>query len=415
MDRELDASFRRKRITKRVAAGLTIVTIAAVVLIWGPRLLKPSIARARFRTTRVDTGPVESTVTATGTVIPEFEQVLSSPLNARVLKILKRPGAILKKGEPIIELDLNESVLALEKINQQIELKQNQQAKARLDLENTLNSLQNQWEIKNLDYKSAKAATSRTRALFEQGLLSDEKMKEVEIAEEKTRFELKQLEASRRTSQLLTKTQIEGLLLEMRTLEQEKTESRRQLELATTKSDRDGVLTWVINEEGATVQKGALLARIADLGSFRVEAGVSDVHTNRLSAGLPASVKVNETTTLTGSITRINPTVNNGVITLVIGLDEKSSQTLRPNLRVDVQLSAERKENVLRLKKGPFAGGDGSREVFVVRGQTAVRTPVRFGISSAEYFEILSGLLEGDEVIISDMTDYLYAKELNIK
>ncbi|MFN8002936.1 MAG: HlyD family efflux transporter periplasmic adaptor subunit [Acidobacteriota bacterium] len=415
MDREIDAGFRRKQWGRRLALSVGVAGLLGTIFIWGPRWIQPSIARARVRTATVESGPIESAITATGNVVPEFEQVLSSPVNARVVKILKRPGAVLSKGEPIIELDLNESRLAIEKLNQQIELKQNQQAKAKLDLENTLIGLQSQWEIKNLEYKSAKAATARNRALRAEGLLSEERLREVELSEEKTRFELKQLEGAKLNAQASTKTQLEGLALELKTIVQERAEAQRQLELATTKSDRDGVLTWVINEEGATVQKGAVLARIADLSTFRVEANVSDVHANRLSVGLPVRVKVNDSVTVNGAISRINPTVNNGVITLIIHLEDKSNSLLRANLRVDVFVATERKERVLRIKKGPFASGDGTRDVFVIRGDTAIKMSARFGLVGAEHYEIVQGLLEGDEVIISDMTDYQHLKELKLK
>ena len=414
MDREIEVSYRRKQWLRRMVLAVAALAAVAAVFLWGPQLLKSSVARSQIRTARVDAGPLESQITATGKVVPEFEQVLSSPFNARVVKILKRPGAILAKGEPILELDLNESRLAIEKLNQQIELKQNQQAKARLDLEETLIRLQSNIQIKTLELKSAQASTARNSSLFKQGLLSEEKLREVELLEEKTRTELKQLEDTKRNSQASTKTQLEGLALEMKTLEQERTEAQRQLELATTKSDRNGVLTWVIEVEGSTVQKGAVLARIADLSTFRVEATVSDVHASRLSAALPVKVKINDDL-LPGSIASINPAVANGVITMLVALDDKSSDLLKSNLRVDVLISTDRKERALRIKKGPFASGEGSKDVFVIRGDTAIKTPVRFGISSFDQYEVLQGLIEGDEVIISDMKDYLHLKELKIK
>lgn len=415
MDREIDVSFRRKRIARRASLAVVLLGLGAAFFIWGPRLIQPSVARARIRTAKVELGALEATITAAGNVVPEIEQVISSPVNARVLKILQRPGALLSQGQPIIELDLNESRLAIEKLNQQVELKQNQQAKAKLDLENTLITLQSQWEIKNLEYKAAKAATARNRTLRQEGLLSEERLREVELAEEKARFELKQLEEAKRNAQAANKTQLEGLLLEMKTLAQERGEAQRQLELATTKADRRGVLTWVVTEEGATVQKGAVLARIADLSSFRVEATVSDVHANRLAVGLPAQVKLNDQATLAGTVARINPTVNNGVITLVVNLDDKAHELLRANLRVDVFIATERKDHVLRIKRGPFASGEGVRDVFVIRGDAAVKTPVRFGLAGAEHYEVTQGLFEGDEVVISDMTAYQHVKEVKLK
>lgn len=415
MDREIDPTFRRRQLVRR--ALLTIVTVACLgaAFVWLPRWLKPSLARAQVRLARVESGPLEAAITSTGTVVPEIEQVLSSPVNARVLRILKRPGAVLAKGEPILELDLNESRLAIEKLNQQVELKQNQQAKAKLDLENTLIDQRSRWEIKQLEYKAAKAATARNRTLNKEGLLSEERLREIELIEEKTQFELKQIEEAQRNAQQSTQTQLEGLALEMKTLKREQEEAARQLELATAKADRAGVLTWVINEEGATVQKGALLARIADLSSFRVEATVSDVHASRLAAGLPVKVKLNETTLLDGEVARINPTVTNGVITLVVNLADKANTQLRSNLRVDVFIVTDHKAKVLRVKKGPFASGEGLRDVFVIRGEVAVKTPVRFGIVGAEDYEVVQGLFEGDEVIISDMTEYMHVKEVKLK
>lgn len=415
MDREIDPTFRRRQFVRRALLAVITITCLSAMFIWLPRWLKPSLARAEVRLARVESGPIEAVITSSGTVVPEIEQVLSSPVNARVLRILKRPGAVLAKGEPILELDLNESRLAIEKLNQQVELKQNQQAKAKLDLENTLIDQRSRWEIKQLEYKSAKAATARNRLLTKEGLLSEERLREIELAEEKAQFELKQIEESQRNAQQSTQTQLEGLALEMKTLQREREEAVRQLELATAKADRAGVLTWVINEEGATVQKGALLARIADLSSFRVEANVSDVHASRLAAGLPVKVKLNETAMLDGEVARINPTVTNGVITLVVNLADKANTQLRSNLRVDVFIVTDHKDRVLRVKKGPFASGEGLRDVFVVRGDVAVKTPVRLGIVGAEDYEVVQGLFEGEEVIISDMTEYMHVKEVKLK
>jgi HlyD family secretion protein len=414
MDREIDQGFRRKQFAKRGLFSLVVVSLIAAGFIYAPRLIKPSINRSRIRTAKVDSGIMEATISASGIVVPEFEQVISSPINARVTKILKRPGDQLKRGEPILELDVSESVLAVEKVNQQIALKQNQQAKIKLDLDNTLIDLQSRWEIKNLEYKSAKASAARSRTLSQQGLLSEEKLREAELQEEKNAFELKQIENSKRNAQQSTKTQIEGLALEMDTLQKEKIEAQRQLELATTKSDRDGVLTWVVTEEGATLQKGAVLARIADLNSFRVDATVSDIHAGKLSPGLPVSIKINDDY-LQGTVATIQPTIKDGIMTATITLQDKASALLKSNLRVDVLIITDRKDKVLRLKKGPAINGEGLRDVFVIRGDTAVKTSVKIGISSFDLYEVLEGLIEGDEVIISDMTDYLHMKEAKLK
>ena len=414
MDREIDSGFRRRQRIRKTALALGAVAMIGAAYFWGTHFIRPSVARDRIRTARVEKGPVEAVITAEGTVVPEIEQVLSSPVNARVLKILKRPGSVLSKGDPIFELDLNESKLAVEKLNRQIDLKRNRQTEVKLDLENRLTTLQSQWKIKNLECKSALAASERNRALFQKGSISEERLLETELIEQRVGYELTQIEDSIQNAQQMTEIQLEGLALEMKTLEDEREEAWRRLELATTKSDRNGVLTWVVSEEGATVTKGEVLARIADLSTYRVEGRVSDVHAGRLGVGLPTRVRIDESH-LAGHISRINPKIDEGVITFIVDLDEKSSPLLRSNLRVEVLVITDRKDRVLNVKKGPFANAEGIRDVFVIHGDAAVRTEARFGIAGAESYEVVEGLFEGDEVIISDTDDFIHMKGLKVK
>src|SRR5215467_1427686 len=173
MDREVDPAFRKKRIVRRSLVSIGLVALTSTALIWGPGWVRPSVSRETIRTARVETGPIESVITTSGTVRPEFEQVLSCPIETRVVRILKRAGAILAEGEPIVQLDVREAELALEKAIQQIELKQNQTAKAKLDLESTLIGLKSQWQIKNLDYKSFKTNSARNHELLKAGLVSE--------------------------------------------------------------------------------------------------------------------------------------------------------------------------------------------------------------------------------------------------
>jgi HlyD family secretion protein len=125
-------------------------------------------------------------------------------------------------------------------------------------------------------------------------------------------------------------------------------------------------------------------------------------------------VKVNEEF-LTGTISSILPTIQNGIVTLQASLADKSSNLLRSNLRVDVFIVTAQKENALRLKKGPFVNGEGEHEAFVLRDGMAYKTPVRIGLASFDQYEVMEGLAEGDEVIISDTRDFIHMKEIKIK
>jgi len=345
--------------------------------------------------------------------VPEFEQALSSPIDSRVLKVLKKPGAILAQGEAILELDVSTAQLNLDKLNDQIALKENQQAQLRLDLEKNLSDLQTQARIKKLRREYLQAKTEEQKQLFAIGGSSKQQMRQSELEEEIAELELQQLDSNIHNTQNSLQNQLQGVATEIRILQKERAEAQHELELATAKAPRPGVLTFALSEEGATVRPGEVIARIADLSSFRVQATVSDVHASRLSLNLPVKVKINEEY-LQGSVASIYPKIENGVITLNVNLEDKSNPALRSNLRVDVFIVTASREQVLRVKKGAYVTGEGTQEVFVLRDGVAHKTRVRFGLTSFEYFEAVEGLSEGDEVIISDMRDFLHVNEVRV-
>jgi len=414
VDRPLDGTYRRARTLKRAGVSIAGVATLLAVFLWGPGWISPSVARARVRTARVDAGPIEAVISASGTVLPEIEEVVSSPVDARVLRILVRPGAELKPGQPIVELDTSESTLAVEKLAQNLALKENQQEKTRLELERSLNDLDSQERIKDLQLQSFRSQLARSQALSKEGLISVEQLRQAELAEAQAVIELKKIQKERENAQRATRAQIDGLALEMATVRRETEEARRQLNLASPKAGRAGVLTWSLAEEGIAVHKGDVLARVADLSSFRVEATLSDVHAKQVSVGLPVAVKVGEET-LDGTVSNVLPTIKNGVMTVQVVLRQKSSALLRSNLRVDAFIVTGRRARALRIKKGPFADGGGPADAFVVRGDRAYRTRVELGLSSFDEFEVVKGLAAGDEVIISDMKDYMHLKEIRIR
>jgi HlyD family secretion protein len=415
VDRPLDAAVRRREGLRRIAK-IAIPALAVIMLIaWLPGFIRPSVSRQRVRTAKVTSGPIEAMITASGMVVPESERALSSPVDARVLRILKRPGDPLKAGDPLVELDASLSVLAVGKLEKDLALKDNEQAQTRLALEKSLLEIEGKLQAQKLELDAIRAELAENRHLFKEGLISQDKLRQSELTEAKAVIELTQLEGQRDNVRQTNATTVAGLTLERDALGKETAEARRQLELTTTRADRDGVVTWALAEEGSAVRRGDVIARIADLRTFRVDATVSDVHAKNLVAGMPVVIRVNEEDTLAGTVSTILPKIENGIMTFRVTLADKSNALLRPNLRVDVLVITDRRPRALRLRKGPFSEGDGFRNAFVVRGDRAVRTPITLGLVSFDDYEVVSGLVEGDEVIISDMRDYLHLTEVGIK
>jgi HlyD family secretion protein len=414
MDRPVDPGYSRRRWMKRVGLAVLVAVAFVATLAWGPTFLTPSVTRVQVRTSLVSVGPIESTLTASGTVVPEFEQVLAAPLDARVLRILKRPGDKVRQGDPIVQLDVSDSESEVKTIDNKVSIKENEQDQLRISLENTLIELKSQLEIKKLEVQSLGLDVSQNRKLRSENLIPDEQLRKSEVQWQRSQIELKKLEESIQSAEKSTRAQLAGRDMEMAILRQERQDKERRLRLATTQSDRDGVLTWVVQEVGSMVKQGSVIARVADLSSFRVEATLSDVHASQLMPGLPARVLANEKM-LDGMITSILPTIKDGAMTIVIGLKDKADPNLRSNLRVDVYVVSGHKDKALKIKRGPAVPGEGVHDLFVIRGNVAVRTPVKIGLSSFEEAEVLSGLMEGDEVIVSDMSDYSSRREISVR
>ncbi len=414
MDRELDQSFQRRRTGRRLAWGAASLGLLVAVLVLLPGWLRPSLERARIRTGRVDRGPIEGIVEASGTVIPAFEGVLSSPVDARVERILKRPGETVRSGDEILRLDTSQYRLALETIQDNLAKKVNEQEQIRLALDKSLRDLRGRIESTRLDAEAAEYRAEQNRKLRNDGLVSEQNLKASETEAKKARIELSQLEDSVEDERRSAQARVQGLALDLQTLQKERAEALRRLDLATTRSDRVGVLTWVIPQEGATIRTGEVIARIADLDSFRVEATVSDVHSSSLAPGLPVRVMI-DGQPLSGRLANIYPTIENGAIKFAVDLDDARHPKLRNALRLDVLVVTASRTGALRVPKGPFSKGGSVEPVFVVEGDRAVRRNVRFGVTGYDHYEVLEGLSEGEEAILSDMSDYAHLEQVSLK
>src|SRR6266498_3212776 len=151
MDREIAQSVRTRRVARRVIVGViaaaAIIFCVAATVSW----LRPSVRRADLQIVRVERGVVDATLQATGTVVPEIETVISSPVEARTLRIQHRAGDRLHAGDPILTLDTSATKLDLDKLNDAVAQKESAVIQARLKAEEDIASASAALEQKQLD------------------------------------------------------------------------------------------------------------------------------------------------------------------------------------------------------------------------------------------------------------------------
>ncbi|MCK8492034.1 MULTISPECIES: efflux RND transporter periplasmic adaptor subunit [Spirosoma] len=414
MDRELApelvAQTRRK--SWLIGTALCIGLIAGIL--WFKTLLNTSVEASKIRTAVAQTGFVENTITATGEVIPAYEQIITSPIRASIRRVLLTPGTRVRPGQPILELDKSLTQIEYEKIADQLALKQNSIEQLRLKLNKNLFDADVNDQIKSLSINKLKAELNDAKRLLKVGGQTPEDVTRAENLLQIAQLEKRQLEndltynrqsmsASLKESEL--QAQIEATNLKV---------LAHKLKQADILTDRAGVLTWVNEHIGSAVSEGEMLARLADLGSFRVEGSCSDVYAEQLKSGLPVIVKINETS-IRGQIVQVKPAVQNGVIQFAVDLDDNRHTSLRPNQKVEVFIVTNRVAKSVRVANGPAFKGKRKQFIYVMTSPTvATRREIEVGLSNFDWVEIKSGLQPGDQVILTDLSEFAHLEQLTI-
>lgn len=414
MDREIAPEVRRRARTRRITVSLiavaaVIFTVAATV-----EFLRPGIARRDIQTAVVTRGDVEATIQASGIVMPEVEQVVSSPVEARVLRVHRRAGDPVRVGDELLTLDTSATRLDLARLDEKIAQKESEVARLRLQIEENRDALRAELEQKKLDAEMLTLKAQQTAELRAQGLVSGQDALLDATAARKIAIDVAQTEQKIARSIRSGEAQIAAASLDTSILRKERAESARQLDLAMMRAGRAGIVTAIVQEEGTTIRRGDVLVRIADLSSFRIVATLSDLYVPRIAPGMPVRVRVDDRTVVNGTLASIDPRIENGVARIQIALDPAAHARLRNNLRVDAFVVTSRKSAVPAVRRGALAQA-ASEEVFVVRGKRLMRVPVRWGATGEDKVEVAGGLAEGDEIVISNMSDYEGLKEMRLR
>jgi HlyD family secretion protein len=402
MDRLIAPEVKRRKYLLRVAVVVAAVGVTAIALAAGIDWLRPSVSRRGLQTATVTRGSVHAAVRANGIVVPVIEQVVSSPIEARVLRIERRAGEPVRIGDELLTLDTSVTRLEAARLDDKVVQKENSTSELRLRLDESIAALEAQIEQKRLDLEILQYAADQRTRLRSEGLIAEQDALGAKAAARKSAIELRQLEEALLRTLDLRKVQLQSSESELVMARRERDESRRQLDLSLLRAETNGVLTSIISETGATVRRGDIVARIADLSAYRVEATVSDIHAARLSAGL-RTVVILDGLRLGGEIESVDPRIVNGVARFQVTLDEPAHSRLRNNMRAEISVFTERRDNVLTVKRGAIGR---SEYGFVIRGSHAERVPINFGVTGDETIEIITGAAEGDELVISDMKDF---------
>ena len=406
MDIQRPSNARAKKI-RRIAYGtIALVLIGGVT--YGLSKLKPAAPYVDPGTVWSDTvkrGPMLREVRGLGTLVPEDIRWIAAQTESRVDRWVLRPGAIVKSNSIIMEL--SDPTLSQTALDAELQLRGAQADLANLRVQvnsDLMNQKATEAGVRS-DYEQAKIQHNVDEKLVKEGLTAQviENLSRVKVEQLAIRVQLEgdktRIATDSGTARLAAQ---QAKVDETKALYQLK---KGQLEALHVRAGIDGVLHLVPVDVGQHITPGTNLARVADPKKLKAEVKIAETQAKDVLPGQKATIDTRNGI-VGGHVSRIDPSVINGTVTVDVTIDEPLPNGARPDLSVDGTITLENLTNVLFVGRPVHGQSDSTIGIFKLNEDSseATRVNVKLGRSSVNTIEILDGLKVGDKVILSDMS-----------
>jgi HlyD family secretion protein len=400
---------KSKRVRNRwiiaVAASVTLVLVSWGISRLGPAV--PSVDQETLWIGTVERGPMMREIRGHGTLAPVEIRWIPAVTSGRVERILVEPGERVERGQPLMILSNPEVEQAALDAASALRRSEAELVSLGVRLRSEQLNQQAQAAAVEAEYVQAKLQLEADRALSEQGLIAD--------------LELHKSEAV--AASLVTRREIEEERLEMTTrsieaqLEAKRAAVEQQRAMAELRADQlrslevrsglAGVVQEIPVEVGRQLAPGTSLALVAETSRLKAELHIPATRAGEVKPGQPVAVDTRNGV-VTGMVARIDPAVREATVLLEVELTGDLPGGARPEMRVEGVVQTARLDDVLFTRRPVSIPENGSVGLFRLEedGATAVRVPVRLGLSSVKHVEVREGLAEGDRVIVSDTSSW---------
>ena len=406
---------RRRRLQWSIAGGAAVLVGVVVLLVrLGPAL--PVAERASLWIDTVQQGQMLREVRATGTLVPRSTRWLAAATAAQVEQILIWPGAAVKPDTVLMKLSNPAVEDALRNAQAQVAAAQADVAAKRAELRSQLLDQRSALAQAESDYASAKVKADADAKAATLHLIPDVQFRQGQIA-------LKQLDTRRGIEAQRVaafagnmRAQLDAVQAKLRQQQSNLQLRQRQADALNVKAGIAGVLQEVAAQEGAQVAEGANLARVARPDVLIARLQVPEVQAKDVALGMPVSVDTHNGA-VAGAVERIDPAVRDGSVQVDVRLDGELPPGSRPDLSVDGRIRVATLDHVLSVGRPSQAKADADITLFRLDPSTGVatRVPVRIGAASVDRVEITRGLKVGDQVILSDTSQWDRYDKIRVK
>ncbi len=412
MDIALPNATRQRQRRHATYFGITLVLLVGTTL--GLSRLKPAapaIERAQVWVDTVKRGDMVRQVRGTGTLVPEQALWIPALAPGRIQNILVLPGAAVKADTVLVELSNPE-------VEQAVFTAEWQLKAAEAELTNLKVQLQSQQLNQQATVANARSAANSARldAAVDEALATNGLIPQITLQQSKSKAAdaatLLEIETERlRISADAAKAQLAVQEAKVEQMRAEVQLKRRQAESLKVKAGIDGVLQKLGDaaplQVGQQLPAGASVARVADPGRLKAEVKIHETQAKDIQLGQLAAIDTRNGT-LTGRVTRVDSAVQNGTVTVDIKPEQPLPKGARPDLSVEGTIELERLQNVVYVGRPVLTESDAQVQLFKLNasGKEGLRTRVKLGRSSVNTVEVIEGLQPGDQIILSDMSQW---------
>ena len=408
---------KKKKKLPYVLAAVGVLVLLGVTLGLGQlRAAAPTVPRDGVWVDAVKRGPMVRQVKGPGTLVPEYVRWLTADTAGRVEKIILRPGAQVKPDTVILELS-NPDV-QLQALEAERELAEAQAQLVALKTELTNAGYDAEAAMATLE---AETNDAQRRASYNANLLKKEYIAEVEAQQANERAEemTKRLGLEKQRVEVIRDSQRQRVSAQLGNIERLRAVAqfrRNQVERLTVRAGETGILQELPLQLGQWVTPGTLLARVVKPERLKAELRIAETQARDVTVGQKVAVDTRNGIA-EGTVARVAPGASQGTVLVEVSLPGELPRGARPDLTVEGTIELERLDDVLFV--GRPAGAQSGATVSLFRMQNgsdeAERVQVQLGRSSVNTIEVLQGLNEGDQVVLSDMTQWDEAERVKLK
>lgn len=411
----------KSKIKKRIRNGVLIVVglVAVGGITVGLTKLKPAAPTLDRSTAVIDTvkrGEFTRQVRGIGTLVPQLTRWVPAPADGRLEKILVEPGVEVSTGTVIFEL--SNPQMEQQAIDAEFQMKaaQADQQNLKVRLESDSMTQQSAIATINAEYSQAKMQLETDEILGKQGLvpLILLKVARVRVQDLANRLKIEQQRLA--ISSKATRAQMNAQQARIDQLRALAALKRTQVDALKVRAGTNGVLQQVSVQVGQQMTPGFNMARVADPASLKAELRVAETQIKDVKLGQRVEVDTRNGI-IEARVSRIDPAAREGTFTVDAELTGPLPASARPDLSVDGTIELERLENVLYVGRPAFGQGQQTVGMFKLSpdGTEATRVQVALGRNSVSTIEIVSGLREGDQVILSDTSAWDNYNQIRIR